>query len=164
MTSRVVVAAAFLVLGAHSCIATEVASPPLTTRTLNGVWEGTGGLWYWYRFEIFPGGGYLAYVTSPSRQDQALYRLADSRVANSKVTLHFRNVTKGSTLPEAITIEGRGWADADGGKIYADVTDHITNLREKSHIDFTKGAPTRFVAKMFKDAQRLISDAKANRR
>jgi hypothetical protein len=104
MTKRVLVAATLLAVGAQSCIATEVAPPPLTAQTLNGVWEGTGGLWYWYRFEIFRGGGYLAYVTSPGRQDQAVYRLEDSLVANSKVTLRFRNITKGSYLPEAITI------------------------------------------------------------
>jgi hypothetical protein len=157
-------AVCIIALAALSAAGNEVAPPPLTRKGLMGTWEACGNhMWYWYRMEIFPGGGYLVYQTAPN--NQALYELEYSDIIKQKLTLRFRNITSNSSLPEAMLMNGVGYALSDkDGALHLDVTECVVNLREKTHVDFTKGTPTREVAKMFKDAERMIRDAKRDRR
>jgi hypothetical protein len=147
-------------LATGPCFGTEPGAPPITEKTLVGTWEGTAGLWYWYRMEILSHGGYLAYVSSPAPQDQAVYRLISSNIKPDKVELRFQKVTKGSSSPEEISIEGEGWAYGDGGLFYATVMHRPGSVGGESKIEFVKGTPTRLLARMFKQAERLILEQK----
>src|SRR6267154_2271670 len=92
MTLRSVITFAFCAfLVAETCNADEVAPPPLTEKGLLGRWEAPGPFpGYWFRMELFPGGGYLAVV---QRTDYALYKLDDSKITGTNnVSLRFHGL------------------------------------------------------------------------
>jgi hypothetical protein len=86
-----------LMTGLQLCVATEVAPPPLTQKGLLGRWEGSaGGLDWWFRMDLFPGGGYLVVAR---KADHDIYRLEESKITGrNEVSLRFRGGS--STLPE----------------------------------------------------------------
>ena len=81
------IAALLLILGVRVSFANEVAPPPLTEKGLLGRWEGAGlGLDYWFRMDLFPGGGYLV-IMRPGDHD--IFKLEESKISDL-VREHFK--------------------------------------------------------------------------
>jgi hypothetical protein len=149
-------------LSATTCSANEVAPPPLTESGLLGRWEGPGpAADYWFRMELFPGGGYLAVV---QRADYALYKLEQSKIAGrNKVSLRFRGMRdKFPSAWDVVRIEAIGYSLDGSGELHADLTQSSSgNARLTFHVEFEKGAvPSRDLLKMLKKADELIRNAK----
>ena len=163
--AKPLVIAALIVAFVGRCLANEDPAPPVTVATLPGVWEGIAGQQL-YRMELLGGEkGYLAFMTRPAdRQLAAVFRLTSARVTGGRVALEFRNVARESFASEQVSLEGRGFAFADGvGGISAKLT-----FRGRSNyafdMEFSKGAVTRMLAKMSTDAEQLIAREKAKHR
>jgi hypothetical protein len=152
----------FLVLlGAQLCVANEVAPPPLKEKDLLGRWEGSSlGLDWWFRMDLFPGGGYLVVVR---KSNYDIYKLEQSRITGrNNVSLRFSD--KRSSLAKIARIEAIGyslpWSD---GELHATITESLSNSRLTSRVEFKKGTvASRDVVKMLKDADRLMREAKRN--
>jgi hypothetical protein len=149
-------------LSAMTCSANEVAPPPLTEKGLPGRWEAPGPFpGYWFRMELFPGGGYLAVV---QRTDYALYKLDNLKVTGTNnVSLRFHGLRdKFPSSWDTIRIEAVGYSIEGSGELHADLTQSSSGSGHIDfHVEFEKGAAqSRDMLQMLKRAEQLILDAK----
>jgi hypothetical protein len=91
-----------IVIAAQLCVADEVTPPPLKEKDLLGRWEGSsGGLDWWFRMDLFPGGGYLVVER---KADYDIYKLEEFKITGrNEVTLRFSD--KSHSLPKIATIK-----------------------------------------------------------
>jgi hypothetical protein len=151
-----------IVTAVQLCVANETAAPPLKEKDLLGRWEGSSErLDWWFRMDLFPGGGYLVVAR---KADHDIYKLEKFKITGTnEVTLRFSN--KSHSLPKIATIEGIGcyalpWGD---GELNATITESLSNIRLTSKVYFQKGdKASQDVVKMLKDADRLMREAKRN--
>jgi hypothetical protein len=152
-----------LVLASH-CVATEAPAPPITEKTLAGVWEGIAGQQL-YRMEFRSiSEGHLAFITRPAdRELAAVFRLTSGKISGGHVALEFHNLDKESFASERLLVENHGFAFDSVGGMSAKLT-----FRGRSNysfdIDFSKGALTRELAQMSLHAERLIAAKARNQR
>ena len=163
MTLRVI--ALLVLVGARVSLANEVAPPPLTEKGLLGRWEGAGlGLDYWFRMDLFPGGGYLV-IMRPGDHD--IFKLEQSKITGrNEATLRFKcTPPKSCPIPFTVRVEVMGGYSIDDstGELHATLRTSMSNIRQTYRVDFEKGAaPSRDLAKRLKETDRLIRDAKRN--
>jgi hypothetical protein len=151
-----------IVITGQLCVANEVTPPPLKEKDLLGRWEGSSaGLDWWFRMDLFPGGGYLVIER---KADHDIYKLEEFKiVGRNEVTLRFSD--KSHSLTKTATIKGAGcyalpWG---AGELHATITESLSNSRLTSRVYFQKGdEASRDVVKMLKDTDRLMREAKRN--
>jgi hypothetical protein len=155
-----------------SLLADEV-SPPITSETLAGVWEAAPS---WsgcaYRLEIHgKGPSYLACIIG---NEQLVYRLTSSHVANGRIVLHFHCLTDrplsqvphgGPDLNE-LEISGKGWAAEINGSIEGSLKMRYRALDavESEPISFTKPPWVRRAADQARKCETLIKHVKSRQR
>ena len=165
MTFRI--AALLLILGVRVSVADEVAPPPLTQKGLLGRWEGAAlglALEYWFRMDLFPGGGYLIRM-GPGDHD--IFKLEHSKITGrNEATLEFKcTPAKSCPIPFTVRVEVvGGYSIGDStGELHAKVHTSMSNTRYTYRVDFEKGAaPSRDLIDRLKETDRIMRDAKRN--
>src|ERR1017187_4357540 len=131
-------------------------APPVTNVSLNGVWEGIVGDWILYRMDVRAhGDSYLVENFSPQEGFQALYRLIQRDVHGGHVVLRFRKIRGAALMSSAELLRGDGYAYDGSGELQLTL---LQTIGEKGSfkLRLSKGTRTRILAKMSKQAERLI--------
>jgi hypothetical protein len=154
MATRIGILLLALVLP-HLCLADE-AYPPLTERSLVGVWEAIASDWVVQRLDIRASGeSYFAEVGGIHGDTHRVYRLAEKRIHSGRVVLRFRKLIGGWWEPVEITLRGQGYALDGEGEFQA--TFASSDTRSSSYnVTYQKGTRTRILAKLSKQAERLV--------
>jgi hypothetical protein len=153
-----------LICFGNPVIGNEPGLPSLTRQTLAGAWEGLVGEWWVYPLEATASGeAYLAEVGAKDKAMQAVYRCDQLNVGSGRVTMRFRKVKGESWRTEVLVLRGKGFGDAEQGRLQA----HLAELDRRGHVSgrveltFMKPANRlRSLATFSKEAEKLIRESK----